>query len=287
MNFVALDLETANADLASICQIGIAKFKDGEIIEEVSSYIDPKDFFHPINVAIHGITEDDVVGAPTFVDFADNLSSILSAPTICVTHTHFDRSAIHQACAKHSLDFPTCRWLDTARVARRSWSSVAQKGYGLANLAAMLGIQFNHHDALEDAKAAGLILCEAVRHSSISVEDWMQRVENPISGIPHGEEIKREGNPDGPLFGEVVCFTGALAIPRKEAAQLAAELGCGVKPGVSKKVTLLVVGDQDITKLGGNEISSKHRKALELIEKGCPIRILKETDFRALTNLQT
>ena len=29
MNFVALDVETANADLSSICQIGLVKFIDG------------------------------------------------------------------------------------------------------------------------------------------------------------------------------------------------------------------------------------------------------------------
>jgi len=59
-------------------------------------------------------------------------------------------------------------WLDTARVARRTWDAVARKGYGLANLASMLGIEFKHHDALEDAKATGLVAAtqapEPTRH---------------------------------------------------------------------------------------------------------------------------
>ena len=34
MEFVALDVETANADMASICQIGIAQFRDGSLVED-------------------------------------------------------------------------------------------------------------------------------------------------------------------------------------------------------------------------------------------------------------
>ncbi len=51
-----------------------------------------------------------------------------------------------------------------------------------------------------------------------------------------------------------------------------------------KKTTILVVGDQDITKLAGKEKSLKHRKAEGLITKGQPIRILRESDFKELVN---
>jgi DNA polymerase-3 subunit epsilon len=145
----------------------------------------------------------------------------------------------------------------------------------------MLGIEFKHHDALEDAKAAGQILCAAMEHSGLDLAAWQERIKQPIYG-DYREAIKNEGNPEGPLFGEVVVFTGALSMPRREAAQVAADLGCAVATGVSKKITMLVVGDQDVTKLAGHERSSKHRKAEELMGKGIPIRILRETDFLAL-----
>jgi len=51
---------------------------------------------------------------------------------------------------------------------------------------------------------------------------------------------------------------------------------------VNKKVTLLVVGDQDVLKLAGQEKSSKHRKAEALIAAGQEIRILRESDFLSL-----
>jgi len=61
-----------------------------------------------------------------------------------------------------------------------------------------------------------------------------------------GSAIKRQGNPDGALFGEVVVFTGSLEIPRRDAADLAAAVGCEVAQGVTKATTLLVVGDMDV-----------------------------------------
>ncbi len=97
--------------------------------------------------------------------------------------------------------------------------------------------------------------------------------------------IKREGNQEGPLFGEVVVFTGALTISRKEAADLAAQAGCEVVPTVKRTTTLLVVGDQDIKNLAGHDRSAKHRKAEELVAKGQNIRILCESDFQKLLSL--
>ena len=87
------------------------------------------------------------------------------------------------------------------------------------------------------------------------------------------------------MYGEVLAFTGALEIPRREAAEMAARIGCQVEPGVTKRTTILVVGDQDVKKLAGHEKSSKHRKAEGLISKGQVIRILRETDFRGLAQL--
>ena len=53
MEFVAIDVETANADMASICQIGLAKYKDGVLLKEWTSLINPEDYFDFINIGIH------------------------------------------------------------------------------------------------------------------------------------------------------------------------------------------------------------------------------------------
>ncbi|MBS3942717.1 MAG: hypothetical protein KGZ32_00550 [Dethiobacter sp.] len=72
MNFVAIDLETANADMASICQIGLVKCENGTLSDEWKTYVDPEDYFDGINVSIHGIDESVVKGAPKFPELADS-----------------------------------------------------------------------------------------------------------------------------------------------------------------------------------------------------------------------
>jgi DNA polymerase-3 subunit epsilon len=51
---------------------------------------------------------------------------------------------------------------------------------------------------------------------------------------------------------------------------------------VTKKTTILVVGDQDVARLAGHEKSSKHRKAEQLVAEGQQIRIIRESDFKTL-----
>ena len=143
---------------------------------------------------------------------------------------------------------------------------------------------FASHDALEDAKAAGNIILAAMTQTGLDLDAWLTRVRQPIDPTLK-QPITREGRPDGELYGEVLVFTGALTIPRREAAHTAASIGCEVDAGVTKRTTILVVGDQDVLQLAGHEKSSKHRKAEELIKKGQSIRILRETDFRELVKL--
>lgn len=285
MEFVAIDVETANADMASICQIGLAKYKDGILEKEWSSLINPEDYFDFINIDIHGINEADVSEASSLPEIVEKLSEFMSG-SICVSHTHFDRVSIYRAFEKYSLNHLDVTWLDSARVARRTWQECAWSGYGLANICQIIGYQFKHHDALEDAKASGQVILSAIAKTGLDLEAWLKRVGQPIdpSNNSSSASIQREGNPEGELFGEVLVFTGALLIPRAEAATLAASAGCSVGAGVTKKTTLLVVGDQDITKLAGKEKSSKHTKAEQLISKGQNIRILKESDFKELVN---
>ena len=280
MDFVAIDLETANADMASICQIGIARFEAGQLVEEWMTLVDPEDYFAGMNVAIHGIEADMVRGKPKLPDVYEKLVALLRG-RVTVSHTHFDRVALNQAFAKHGLQEIDTSWLDSARVARRTWSELAQAGYGLKNVCTRIGYVFRHHDALEDAKAAGHVLLAAMRESQLDLPSWFERVRRPIN-LSQGAAIHRDGNPEGDLYGEVLVFTGALQLPRAEAAELAASVGCQVDAGVTKKTSILVVGDQDVAKLVGHEKSSKHRKVEELAAKGQQIRIIRESDFKEL-----
>lgn len=276
MRFVAVDLETANPNMSSICQIGMVTFENGREIAAEVELIDPQTWFHPQNVDIHGIDEQHVAGAKTFPQLHDWICA-RTAGEITVCHTHFDRVALSQACQKHQVDELTCTWLDSARVTRRAWSQFASRGYGLGNVAKHLGITFQHHDALHDARTAGLVLLRAIEETGHDLAQWLHLVKRSP-----GVTVQRLGDGDGSLVGQTIVFTGALQVPRREAADRAAAAGADVQSGVTKHTTVLVVGDQDISRLNGHDKSNKHAKAEVLIAGGQRIRIIGETDFMAL-----
>jgi len=292
MDFAVVDVETANADLSSICQIGIASFCKGDLADAWETLVNPDDYFSSVNISIHGIDEYRVKDAPTWAEVFPQVASRLQE-MIVVSHTPFDRVALERACFRWNLSGCECRWLDSARVARIAWPEFSVRGYGLSNLAPHFGIEYRAHDALEDARCAGLLLLRAVQESGLSAEQWLERARHPIhsSGQTcHGENIfpphvKRGGNPAGRLFGEVVAFTGALSISREDAAEIAAAAGCQVDDSVTKHTTMLVVGDQDLHRLAGHDKSTKHRKAEDLISKGHRIRILGESDFKRVVSI--
>ena len=173
MRFLSLDVETANWDSSTICQIGIGVFENGEVMDTWESLIDPQSFFHYTNVRIHGITEDMVQGAPTFSEVYPILRELLSE-NIVVHHTAFDFHAFKRAYDRFDLRPISIRWLDSSRIVRHTWEQFSKSGYNLANVANHLGIDFRHHDALEDSVAAGKIVVEACRLTDRRVHEWYE-----------------------------------------------------------------------------------------------------------------
>ena len=124
------------------------------------------------DVAIHGITEKTVLGAPKFPSILPHLREDMEG-RVAVCHTHFDRTSIAQACDKYGLPVPAPVWLDSARVARRTWPEFARGGYGLKNVCDHIGYGYNSHDALEDAKACGQVVLEAIRLTGIDLDSGL------------------------------------------------------------------------------------------------------------------
>lgn len=285
LTFNAIDVETANADRASICQIGIVHVDSGTIADEWQTLLDPETWFDEFNVAIHGIRQEDVTGSPKLPSVRAELRRRLRG-RVLVSHSSFDRTAFERAMQKYGLEQLEVIWLDSARVARRAWPhEFGDRGWSLKNVAYFLGLKFRHHDALEDARTAANIVLRACQHTGQDIAEWLQDVRQPIwrpgqkPDWTPPKPIRRAGAENGPLVGESVVFTGELSIPRQAAANLAASAGCSVANGVSRKTTMLVVGNLAGSLRYGRKKSTKYMKAEALIEQGSDIQILSENDF--------
>ena len=276
--FVALDVETACSDVASICQIGLACVQPDNQIQTFSMLVNPGTRFDAFNIQLHGIGPDHVADAPRFPDALTALLPLLTRHHL-IQHSNFDKQAMNAACGFCGIDAPDLLWSDSVQIARRAWPELkGNGGHGLANLKRTLNLQFHHHDAGEDARAAAMVVLHAELHLRLPFEELIK----PATKKNYSASITMDGDPKGALAGSVVVFTGALGMSRNEAAELAARVGMSVKPGVTKKTTHLVVGDQDLTVLAGHTKSSKHRKAEDMQSAGHPIRIIGESAFKSL-----
>ena len=251
LTFNAVDVETANTDFC-ICQVGIVHIRDGDIEDEWKTLINPESQFNRRNINIHGIDKDRVRNEPSFPQVYGEICRRLQG-SVAVSHGAIDRHAFDLASEKYGLEKIRATWLHSTIVARRAWPSLYGKsGYNLANIAKDLNISFRHHDALEDAKVAAKIVIAACKEKNLDIQGWLQEIGKPRASSSSryrssAKNLRREGNPGGPLYGETVVFTGRLTrgsceITKSEAADLAAKAGCNVRPDLTQEVTMLVKG---------------------------------------------
>lgn len=267
-DFVVIDVETACSRVSSICQVGIVGFREGREVLAYETLVDPRDEFSAFNVGIHGITQSHVAGRPTFGEIHAVLDTYLSG-RITVAHSAFDKGALAAACRLGAHPLIDTEWLDSVRVAKQAWPHLAS--HRLNVLARFLGIEHRHHDALSDARAAGMVIVKAIEHTGIDLQGWMAKPPRakPKPPVPAS---------DGPLSGERVAILGE-ALDGKLAIAVAAAGGRVVR-SVGMTTTLLVIANAQPY---GRwvEASPIHRRAQELRDAGRPVTILSENTLRA------
>ena len=265
-DFVVIDVETACARVSSICQVGIVGFRGGVEVFAYETLVDPCDEFSPFNTRIHGLCADHVMNQPTFADVHATIDAHLGG-RITVAHSSFDKGALAAACRVHDRHAIEATWLDSVRIAKRAWPDLPS--HRLNALARFLGLKHRHHDALSDARAAGMVVVRAMDHTGIDLAGWLQPVKQSIAAPRPA--------PDGPLKGQRIAILGA---PRHGplAASLAAA-GGRVVASVGNSTTLLVISnDQPYGRFV--HASPTYKRAEELRSTGRPIEIVGEDEMR-------
>lgn len=212
----------------------IVGFRDGREIFAYETLVDPCDEFHDFNTRIHGIAPHHVVGQPNFGDVHTKIAGHLSS-RITVAHSYFDKGALAAACHVHGRPTIETSLLDSVRVARRAWPDLSS--HRLNILSRHLGIAHKHHDALSDARAAGMVVVKAIDHAGIDLAGWMapapRRKPPPAPRAAEG----------GPLKGERVAILGESR--DGPVAQGIAAAGGRVVSALGTTTTLIVIAGHD------------------------------------------
>ena len=160
-SFVAFDVETANQNWGSVCQMGLVRVIDGEIVERASWLCRPPegiDEFDPFNVDCHGITADAVADEPAVGELFERFTDFVGDLPVVAHNAYFDASAMRYAAQASGAKIPHFTFACTLAQSRAADLGVAN--HRLPTVAEHFGVALdNHHDAAADAEAcAGVML---------------------------------------------------------------------------------------------------------------------------------
>jgi DNA polymerase III epsilon subunit-like protein len=109
ISFTAIDFETANGHRGSACAVGLVKVRDGRIVDTASWLIQPPpgiDDFDPINVELHGITEQDVQNAADWEMSLEGILQFVCEDPLVAFDAAYDASVMRKATEHQHLDLP-------------------------------------------------------------------------------------------------------------------------------------------------------------------------------------
>ncbi len=164
-DFVALDLETTGFDpkLEAIIEFGAVRFRDGEVVAEYSTLINPGRPIPPEITTLTGISNDDflpklhkpgeppIPPVPTLVQALPAIQSFVGNAPIIGHNISFDLNFLYP----HGL-FQNNLWIDTYDLAAIMLPNATR--YSLSSLSQQLGIELTEaHRALHDARASALL----------------------------------------------------------------------------------------------------------------------------------
>lgn len=263
VDFVAIDFEHAMPFKGSICSVGIVSFKNGNIVDEYSSLIQPpKNEYSPFTMRVHGITPDITKNAPKFIDIYPEIKKRINGCTV-VAHNAFSTD---KACLEQAMEYNGI--IDNLRVEWECTYAITKSKLNI--VAKVCRLELNHHDALSDAKVCGEIY-KLYKNGNLPIDAISEFSYNnrktKVKKISHEERLKGDvfkpdfehaTNKTNPFFMKKVVVTGFSTSQKRAIATELKSLGADVDTGVTKKTNFLIIGEN-----AGPIKLSKMRKNIE------------------------
>lgn len=155
-----IDVETTGLDAAEerIVEIAIIRFDKGVVTDRYCKLVDPERPLPEDTTRITGIKPEDLEGAQTFSEIANEVSERLQGVGLVAYNLSFDRGFIKNELERCGLHWPDeSPTLDPLIFARQFFKSSPRKN--LSTISRLLGIPLEEaHRADHDAEVAGKVL---------------------------------------------------------------------------------------------------------------------------------
>ena len=156
--YCVFDLETTGVSYRTdkITEIGIIKYKDGEIIDKFESFVNPE---KPIPMKVQeitNITDEMVKDAPTIEQILPKVMEFFGDSVLVAHNADFDTGFIRYNCQLQNIPFENT-YLDTLQLAKELYPDFTK--YKLGIIAEKLGIKVEvAHRALDDVETTVKVL---------------------------------------------------------------------------------------------------------------------------------
>ena len=174
MKYAAIDFETAYWGPGNACSLGIV-ISDGEkITQQWYHLIRPLSMnFDPGCMRVNGISPEDVAEENKFPAFWKDIAELLEDTIVFAHNARFDMGVLASALDAYGLPDIHFLYGDTVALSRKLWKDMPN--HKLNTVAEALGFDFQHHQALDDARACEYIVRKALEETdSPTVEELMR-----------------------------------------------------------------------------------------------------------------
>ena len=157
-DFAAIDFETANEQLSSVCSVGVVIVRGGEVVDRFYSLIHPEpEYYQWFCRRVHGLGPEDTEDAPVFPYVWEKIDPLIEGLPLVAHNARFDEGCLKAVFRVYRMDYPDYVFYDTLAASRRHFGSFLPN-HQLQTVAAACGYDLrNHHHALADAEACAHI----------------------------------------------------------------------------------------------------------------------------------
>jgi DNA polymerase-3 subunit epsilon len=149
---VLLDCETTggNATRNRIIEVGLLIIEDGKLMKRWQTFVDPEAILPPFIQKITGITPAMLVGAPVFMDVAEQLLQLIDGRTLVAHNARFDYGFLKNEFARVGITYTT-KPLCSVKFSRALYPQFNR--HGLSHIIKRFDLTIeNRHRALDDAE---------------------------------------------------------------------------------------------------------------------------------------
>ncbi|MCR4646106.1 MAG: 3'-5' exonuclease [Oscillospiraceae bacterium] len=172
MSYIVFDVETPNRANDRISSIGITAVKEGRIVAQYATLVDPETHFDAFNTQLTGIDAEKVRGAPDFAELWERIGPIMSKGILVAHNAVFDMSVLRQCLKSYGIAWKaTVPYLCTVQIGRRVLPGMR---HNLDVMCRHYGIPLDHHQADSDSRACAEILLRYIK-SGVDVDSFVKQ----------------------------------------------------------------------------------------------------------------